>query len=117
MAGWRDVGSTEELERDGRLLARVGGREVGVVLDRATGDAFGFRNRCPHHGAPLCLGDVRERIRGAPGSYELGDERVLRCPWHGWEFDVATGRCRDEPSMRAAVYRVKLEAGRVLVEA
>jgi uncharacterized protein len=40
-----------------------------------------------------------------------------RCPWHGWEFDLETGRCLDDPALRAAVYPVRVEAGRVLVRA
>jgi nitrite reductase/ring-hydroxylating ferredoxin subunit len=60
---------------------------------------------------------VRERLVGGPGSYALAGERVLRCPWHGWEFDLETGVCRDEPSLRAAVYPARVADGRVLVEA
>lgn len=117
MSGWVDVGSVEELMRDGRVVARVGGREVGVVRDPGSGALHGIRNRCPHHGGPLCLGRVQERQAGAPGRYELTRRSVLRCPWHGWEFDLATGRCLDDPEMRAAVYPARVEGGRVLVQA
>jgi 3-phenylpropionate/trans-cinnamate dioxygenase ferredoxin subunit len=117
MAEWHDIASVEELERHGRVVARIAGREVGVVRDPADGRLVGLRNRCPHHGAPLCLGRVRDREAGSPGCYSLTGERVLRCPWHGWEFDLETGRCRDEPSLRVAVYAAKLVDGRVLVRA
>jgi nitrite reductase/ring-hydroxylating ferredoxin subunit len=112
---WKDVGSVAELERDGRLLARIGGREIGVL--RVNGELRGVRNRCPHHGGPLCLGAVRERVAGEPGRYELADTHVLRCPWHGWEFDPASGRCLDDDAMRVAVYPAKAVDGRVLVDA
>jgi 3-phenylpropionate/trans-cinnamate dioxygenase ferredoxin subunit len=115
--GWHDVGALADLERDGRIVARVGGRELGVVADGTDGSLHGVRNRCPHHGGPLCLGVVRERLEGEPGEYELAGRRVLRCPWHGWEFDLESGECLDEPSMRAAVYPVRVEGGRVLVQA
>ena len=111
---WEDIGSVEELEREGRVTARVGGREVGVVA--VNGELHGVRNRCPHHGGPLCLGVVRERVRGEPGRYELAETSVLRCPWHGWEFDPATGRCLDDDSMRVAVYAATAEGGRVYVD-
>lgn len=117
MSDWVDVGSVADLERDGRVVARVGGREVGVVRDPATGDLHGIRNRCPHHGGPLCLGTVEERVSGAPGRYAMAGRHVLRCPWHGWEFDLATGQCVDEPTLRAAVYPARVQDGRVLVEA
>ncbi len=117
VSDWHDIGSYDDLERAGRLVARVGGREVGAVLDRTAGEPVGIRNRCPHHGAPLCLGTIRGRIGGTPGRYELEETRVLRCPWHGWEFDLETGVCLDEPTLRAAVYPAKVVSGRVLVEA
>jgi nitrite reductase/ring-hydroxylating ferredoxin subunit len=111
---WEDIGSVADFERDGHVIGRVGGREVGVVA--ANGELRGVRNRCPHHGGPLCLGTVRERVAGGPGSYELAGTTVLRCPWHGWEFDPATGRCLDDDSMRVAVYPAKVEGGRVFVD-
>lgn len=110
---WVDVGSAADLREAGRLVARVGGREVGVLLDRTDETVWGIRNRCPHHGGPLCLGRVRERETGTPGRYELSGRRVLRCPWHGWEFDLETGGCIDEPSLRAAVYEAEIADGRV----
>jgi nitrite reductase (NADH) small subunit len=113
---WRDVGAFEELERAGRLVARIGGRELGVVLDGGR-TPYAIRNRCPHHGGPLCLGDVRARASGTPGRYELAGGSILRCPWHGWEFDLESGRCLDEPTLRAAVYEVQVVDGRVLVRA
>ena len=50
MSEWTDVGALADLERDGRLVARAGGREVGVVRDPSTGGLHAVRNRCPHHG-------------------------------------------------------------------
>jgi 3-phenylpropionate/trans-cinnamate dioxygenase ferredoxin subunit len=114
VSAWQDVGSVADLERDGRVIARVDGREIGVIA--VAGELRGVRNRCPHHGGPLCLGSVRERVAGDPGRYQLGGQTVLRCPWHGWEFDPVTGRCLDDDSMRVAVYPAKAEAGRVLVD-
>jgi nitrite reductase (NADH) small subunit len=114
---WHAIGSAAELERDGRLVARVEGREVGVVRDPETGTLHGIRNRCPHHGGPLCLGTVQERVEGAPGRYALAGRRILRCPWHGWEFDLDTGVCLDDPSLRAAVYAVRADDGRISVQA
>jgi nitrite reductase/ring-hydroxylating ferredoxin subunit len=110
---WHEVCSVDELAAAGRVITRIGGRDIGVVLDR-DGGAHALRNRCPHAGAPLCLGRVRERERGEPGRYAA---QVLRCPWHGWEFDLPSGRCPEDPAMRVAVYPVRIEGGRVMVEA
>ncbi len=44
------------------------------------------------------------------------DGRVLRCPWHGWEFDLVTGRSLFEPSrVRVKVYQVIVEDGDVIL--
>jgi len=111
---WHDIGTVEQLERDGRLIARVGGREIGVV---STPDGLrALRNRCPHQGGALCLGTVAERLVGSPGRYQLGGTTMLRCPWHGWEFSVESGLCADDPSKRVATYPVRVDDGRVLVE-
>jgi nitrite reductase (NADH) small subunit len=56
-------------------------------------------------------------VEGDPGVYELTGRRTLRCPWHGWEFDLDTGVCLDEPSLRTAVYPVRVEGGRIMLEA
>jgi nitrite reductase/ring-hydroxylating ferredoxin subunit len=116
LAEWVDVGSVADLERDGRVVARVNGREVGVIAE-PDGTVHGIRNRCPHHGGPLCLGHVGERVEGNPGVYELTGRRTLRCPWHGWEFDLESGVCLDEETLRVAVYPARVEEGRVLVQA
>jgi nitrite reductase (NADH) small subunit len=114
---WVEIGSLEELQAEGHLVTRLGGREVGVVWDAERKTAHGVRNRCPHSGAPLCLGRVRDREGGMPGAYALTGERVLRCPWHGWEFDLADGRCLDDAGLRAAVYAVEIADGSVRIYA
>jgi nitrite reductase (NADH) small subunit len=116
VSGWVDVGPASALASEGRLLARVGGREIGVLRD-ADGSLWAVRNRCPHHGAPLALGSLGRRLAGAPGRYETSDQRSLRCPWHGWEFDPARGACLDDPALRVAVYPARIVDSRVLVRA
>lgn len=115
MKEWHDIASLEQLERDGRVIVRIGGREVGVLVNPADGSLKALRNRCPHVGSPLCRGTVRTRERGTAGRYELETGKVLRCPHHGWEFDLDTGVCLDDPAMRVAVYEVKVVDGRVQV--
>jgi nitrite reductase (NADH) small subunit len=117
VSAWHDIGSLADIEPEGRLVARVEGREIGVLRDPASGALHAVRNRCPHSGAPLCLGSVVERSTGRPGEYRGSGRPVLRCPWHGWEYDLETGRCLDDAGMRAAVYPVRVENGRIIVRA
>ena len=75
----------------------VAGRSIGVFnLD---GAYFALRNRCPHQGGPLCLGRLSGMLTSPrPGEYEYQrDGEILRCPWHGWEFDLRTGQSWIDP--------------------
>jgi 3-phenylpropionate/trans-cinnamate dioxygenase ferredoxin subunit len=75
-----------------RRIVIIEGRSVGVL--NVGGTLYALRNACPHQGAPLCLGRVLPlRTAQRPFQIETDAERtVVKCPWHGWEFDVATGR-------------------------
>jgi 3-phenylpropionate/trans-cinnamate dioxygenase ferredoxin subunit len=111
------VGAKDELPAGARKIVRVGRREIGVFHTSA--GLFAVRNSCPHQGAPLCLGTVGGTVvAAAPGQYESAlDGRVLRCPWHGWEFDLATGQGLYDPAGRdrVATYEVRVEGDEVVV--
>jgi nitrite reductase/ring-hydroxylating ferredoxin subunit len=85
---------------------------VGVI--NVDGTFYAVRNVCPHQGAPLCLGRLGgTMLPSAPGEFEYGlVGRVLRCPWHGWEYDIATGQSWCNPDRtRARPFSVGLERG------
>jgi 3-phenylpropionate/trans-cinnamate dioxygenase ferredoxin subunit len=96
------------------------------VLDRESigvfnveGTLYAVRNTCPHQGAPLCHGTVGGTfLPSNPHEYVYGLEgRVLRCPWHAWEFDLRTGRAIFAPDrVRIKVYPVTVEDRIVVVE-
>jgi nitrite reductase/ring-hydroxylating ferredoxin subunit len=75
-----------------RRIVEVKGRSIGVF--NVGGSFYALRNACPHQGAPLCLGSVQgTAATSRPGEYAWErDGEILRCPWHGWEFDLTTGR-------------------------
>lgn len=86
------IGRVSELPPGDRKIVQVGSRSIGVF--NIGGEFFALRNRCPHQGAPLCLGSIGATAHeSAPGEYSWGREgEILRCPWHGWEFDIKTGK-------------------------
>jgi nitrite reductase (NADH) small subunit len=109
-----DVGSAQEFELDCFTVVELQGRSIGVV--RSVAGWFAVRNRCPHQGAPLCAGVVTgTMLPGEPDAMTWGlDGRVVRCPWHGWEFDLESGRSVfDVTRDRAVTYRVTVQDGRV----
>jgi nitrite reductase (NADH) small subunit len=72
-------------------LVEVEGRSIGVF--RRGDELYAVLNVCPHRGAPVCAGEVSgTMLPSSPGELVYGmDGLVLRCPWHGWEFDLRTG--------------------------
>src|ERR1700754_137335 len=72
-------------------VVEVEDRSVGVV--RRGSELFAILNVCPHRAAPVCEGELTgTMLPSAPGELRYGMEGlVLRCPWHGWEFDVRSG--------------------------
>jgi len=102
-----------------RVLLDVGGRSIGVF--NVEGRLFALRNSCPHQGAELCAGTLGgTMVPSQPLTYEYALQGlVLRCPWHGWEFDLETGEKLFDPRSRARVktYPVTVEDGVVVVDA
>jgi nitrite reductase/ring-hydroxylating ferredoxin subunit len=86
------VARVDEIPERGALVVDVDGVEVGIfrVRDRLVG----WRNVCPHMAAPVCRGIVTgTTLCSGVYEYEYGrDGEILQCPWHGWEFDLVTGR-------------------------
>ena len=88
-----------------------------VAVFNVEGQVFALSNHCPHHGGPLCHG----RISGAvlpsqPYEYRYGREgRVLTCPWHGWEFDIESGRTIFDPSVRVKIYEARIEKDEIVL--
>ncbi|WP_089174011.1 Rieske (2Fe-2S) protein [Bosea sp. AS-1] len=96
-----------------RLVAEVAGRKV--VIFNLDGEFFGLFNRCPHQGGDLCRGRTTGLVEAGaePGEYSYTRRgEILRCPWHGWEFDIRTGKSRAEPGrIRAKTYGVEIRRG------
>ncbi len=106
------VATVDEIPPGGRKIVTIGGRSIGVFnLD---GSYFALRNRCPHQGGPLCQGKASGFVTSPlPGEYEYSRQgEILRCPWHGWEFDIRTGRSWFDPArVRVRQYEVSVAPG------
>lgn len=112
-----DVVARDELREGEFTVVRAGRREVGIVLWR--GEVHALANRCPHMGAPVCRGRVTPLVDEALPRAALrcaGDDAVLSCPWHGWEFRIDSGVAVADSHYRLRRYRAEVRDGRVLVE-
>ncbi|MEQ9642688.1 MAG: Rieske 2Fe-2S domain-containing protein [Alphaproteobacteria bacterium] len=80
---WQPAALVEELQGERPVMpVRLLGEEL--VLFRDDAGVYGLIGRhCAHRGADLCYGRL--------------EDGGLRCPFHGWLFDVA-GRCLEQPA-------------------
>src|SRR5438046_9716988 len=98
------VGELSEFAEGGYRVLRVDSFEFGIFRQ---GDRFvAYENHCPHDGGPVCQGKVIPRVEEelAPDQTSRGlrfsKKRNIVCPWHGWEFDIETGRHCGAPKSR-----------------
>ena len=111
------VASVADIPPGSRKLFTVRGRPI--VVFNLGGEFFGLFNRCPHQGGSLADGTVCGLIESKePGKYTYSRAgEVLRCPWHGWEFDIRTGQSYCEPSkIQTRAYPVEVAHGDTLVK-
>lgn len=111
------VARVDEIAAGAAKLVHVEGRPIAIFN---TGSEFlAIANRCPHEGADLCRGKVVPLIESdEPGEIKLSRKgELVRCPWHGWEFDLRTGKSWCDPARtRVKSYDVAVENGAKLVE-
>ena len=111
------VAKAADIPVNGRMLVNVAGRAIAVF--NVDGEWFGLLNRCPHQGGNLSAGRLVGLLESpAPGQYNYSRPgEILRCPWHGWEFDIRTGKSKCRPSeVGIRQFTVSLESGEQLKE-
>jgi len=79
---------------------QVGGK--AIALANVGGQFHAISNTCLHRGGPLGDGPLE-------GS-------LVTCPWHGWQYDVSTGKVGQNPSVGVEVYRVEVRGDEVFVD-
>ncbi len=97
--GWHLVCRLDEIPQGGILAQVVGGENV--ILSRQGAVVSCFQNACAHLGMELDGGEI--------------DQGVLTCPYHGFEYDLATGECLTAPEVQLQQHAVKVSGNRVEV--
>lgn len=103
------IAKVGEIPPGGRKLVTVGKVQFGVF--NVGGEFFAYRNICPHAGAPVCVGKISgTTLPSAVYEYDYGREGgILRCPWHGWEFDLRTGEHLVDPETKLKRIAVEIQ--------
>ncbi len=112
------VAEAGEIPPGGRKIVELEGRSIGVF--HIDGDYVALLNRCPHQAGPLCTGKLWGALEATtPGDYRTSRPgEIIACPWHGWEFDLRTGRSWCEPQrLRVRAYAVRIEPGSAVHDA
>ena len=110
------VATVEEIPPGGRKIVKVQGREVGIF--NLEGRYYALKNVCRHQGARVCLGKVTgTTLPSRVYEYRYGREgQILRCPWHGWEYDITTGQSLFDEAVKVVTYPVHVEDESIYVE-
>ena len=74
-------GTIREFQLDGKNIA----------VANVEGKLFAINNVCLHRGGPLGEGEM--------------EGQIVVCPWHGWKYDVTSGKADDESGRRCALLR------------
>ena len=78
----RVIASRSALPEDQGTVVYVD--ERSLALFRAGDEVYAYPNACPHKGGPIGEGLVVDGI--------------VTCPWHGSQFEIATGECVRGPA-------------------
>ena len=73
-----------------------------IALANVDGTFYAINNTCLHRGGPLGEGTL--------------EGKIVTCPWHGWQFDVTSGKSVQNPAVGVACYPTELRAGEVFVD-
>ncbi|MDE2821719.1 MAG: Rieske (2Fe-2S) protein [Chloroflexota bacterium] len=109
------VASLKELPVGEVRLLQVNGKSIGLFN---TGNQIvAVLNICPHAYAPICRGKLGgTTLPSKAGEFVWGRENeILRCPWHGWEFDLHSGQCLTD-RRRLKRFPVRIRDGEIYVE-
>jgi nitrite reductase/ring-hydroxylating ferredoxin subunit len=110
----RFVCAVDALRPGERIVRDFDGLSIGVF--NVAGRFYALHNRCPHRGGALCLGPVTGTAVASGSHFVYArDGEIVRCAWHGWEFDIATGHALVDPRIRAKTFPVEIAAGNVYV--
>ncbi|KAA3447377.1 2Fe-2S ferredoxin [Mesorhizobium sp. SARCC-RB16n] len=97
-------------------IVTIGRIRVGI-FQLADGYAA-LLNICPHRAGQLCEGPISGTTRQTDNTefvYERAGE-LIRCAWHGWEFDIRSGKCLVDEKLRARTFPIHVDGDDIYLE-
>lgn len=115
-----NIGPASEFEDPGRKI--IGFESFEVAVFKLGGEFYAYLNHCPHMGGPACQGKMIAKVeeviaedRTSKGMAFSKTKMHVVCPWHGFEFDIRTGRHPANPRARLRAMKVAVSDGDVIV--
>jgi nitrite reductase (NADH) small subunit len=103
----------------GQVLMPVKLGRGKILLTRLpSGEIRAVAGRCPHQGADLEHGCLTGYAHSDQPNVLLMERpgQILRCPWHGFEFDICSGESvADHGKLRLRRFEVEVENGDVFI--
>lgn len=99
---WIDIGQLDDIPSQGARIVKTPRGCIGVFRT-ASNEVFAIEDKCPHKSGPLTEGIVH----GA----------TVTCPLHNWVISLKTGQAQGADVGSVATFRMKVEGGRLLLEA
>jgi nitrite reductase/ring-hydroxylating ferredoxin subunit len=94
------VAQVEEIPRDARKRVEVDGKKISIF--NIEGEYYAIFDTCPHKKtAPLIRGSL--------------DGLGIKCPNHGYRFDLKTGDCNIDPALKTQVFPVVVQGDDICV--
>lgn len=109
---------TDELPPGGMKPAQLGPIRV-VVIRAMDGTLHALAAKCLHQGGPLDEGKIYEHTATTDGVGEYvmqPDREILKCPWHGYEYDIRTGRTVFDETRCLQTFLTREEGDEITVE-
>ena len=95
------IASEKEMPPEGEVREFICGGKP-LCVSRVGGVLRAMDGICPHRGGPLGMGTI--------------EHGKIVCPWHGWEFDPASGASNHDAQTRQALFLIKIENADAWVE-
>lgn len=79
---------------------QVAGKALAVA--NVAGKIYAINNTCLHRGGPLGEGTL--------------EGKIVTCPWHGWQFDVTSGKAVENPATGVGCYPVEVRGEDLFID-
>jgi nitrite reductase (NADH) small subunit len=73
-----------------------------VAIANVAGEFYAIHNTCLHRGGPLGQGEL--------------EDKVVTCPWHGWQYDVTTGKVTMNPAVGVKTFPLEVRGEDIFID-